>query len=176
METHVHPVGRLLVTAAATLVAGAGLTAGTTPQLAHAGCPTDTYYSVRGSATYVPFKGIPTFKDGRGGTLSVTKDYTKSASYQVTAGAESEVGAVLAKAKISISASLTRTNSSTITHNYSHNISPDKYGHAQYVAWGKKVTWVKYRDTPSCTTQVLGRGVIKFPTNSEGWRYWETNT
>ena len=171
-----HPVRRLLVTAATALMAGTGLFVGATPQEAHARCPYDVRYSVRGTSTHVPFRGIPVFKDGRGGTLSVTKDYTKSASYQVTAGAESEVGAVLAKAKVSVSASLTRTNSSTVTHNYSHRITKGKYGHAQYVAWGKKITWVKYVDTEQCTTKVVGRGTIKFPTSSEGWRYWETTT
>jgi hypothetical protein len=81
-----------------------------------------------------------------------------------------------AKAKVSVSASLTQTNSSTVTHNWSRKISANKYGHAQYVSWGKKVTWVKYADTPQCTTKVLGRGTIKFPMNQEGWRYWETAT
>jgi hypothetical protein len=167
---------RLLAGAAASVLGAVGLVAGATPQEAKAACPSDIYYSVKGSSSYVPFAGIPIYKDGKGGTMSLTKDFTKSASYQVTAGAESEVGAVLAKAKVSVSASLTRTNSSTVTHNWSHTISPDKYGHAQYVAWGKTVTWVKYADTPQCTTKVLGRGTIKFPTNQEGWRYWETAT
>ncbi|SDT37952.1 hypothetical protein SAMN04488543_4048 [Friedmanniella luteola] len=167
-------VRRLVAIATTTLLAGAGLVAGGVPQEAQARCPYDIRYSVKGTSTYVPFKGIPTFKDGRGGTLSVSKDFTKSASYQVTAGAETEVGAVLARAKVSVSASLTRTNSSTVTHNYSHRISKGKYGHAQYVAWGKKVTWVKYIDTEQCTVKVAGRGTIKFPTNQEGWRYWET--
>ncbi|MCW2811639.1 MAG: hypothetical protein JWP61_2097 [Friedmanniella sp.] len=29
-------------------------------------------------------------------------------------------------------------------------------------------------DTERCTTEVMARGTIKFPTNTEGWRYWET--
>lgn len=161
-------------TAAATVISAVGLVASTAGS-AQASCPDDTFYTVRGTATYVPFRDLPTFKDGRGGTLSVTKDFTKTASYQVTAGAETEVGAILAKAKVSISASLTKTNSSSVTHNYSHKISSDKYGHVQYVAWGKTVYWKKYRDTPQCTTVLLASGTIKFPSTSEGWRYWETN-
>ena len=92
---------------AATMLSAAGL-AVTTAGTASAACPTETYYGLSSSSTYVPFDGIPTFKDGRGGTISVTKDFTRSASYQVTAGAESEVGAVFAKATVSISASSPR--------------------------------------------------------------------
>lgn len=168
-------VTRVAVTAAATLLSAAGLAVGTSGA-AQAACPSDIFYSVKATSTYIPFGGLPIFKDGRGGTLSVGRDFTKSASYQVTAGAESEVGAVFAKAKVSVSASLTKTNSSTVTHNYSHQISAGKYGHVQYVAWSKNVTWKKYETTPQCTDKVLGSGSIKFPTNSEGWRYWETNS
>jgi len=163
---------RLAAPFAATVLSAAGLLAGTA-QPAYA-CPSSEFYDVRGSATHVPFKDLPTFKDGRGGTISVTKDFTKTSSYQVTAGAESEVGAVLAKAKVSISASLTKTNSSTVTHNYSHKISPNKYGHAQYVSWGKTVHWKKYRYNYSCQQMLISSGTIKYPSNSEGWRYWET--
>jgi hypothetical protein len=166
---------RVAVTAAATLLSAAGLAVSTTGA-ASAHCPTEVYYSVKATNTYIPFKGLPTFKDGKGGTLTVGRDFTKSASYQVTAGAESEVGAVFAKAKVSVSASITKTNSSTVTHNYSHKISAGKYGHVQYVAWSKNVTWKKYQDTPQCTTELLRSGTIKFPTNSEGWRYWETKS
>jgi hypothetical protein len=160
---------------AATILSAAGLAVGTAGT-ASAACPSDVHYSLSSSSAYIPFKHIPTFKDGKGGTLSVTKDFTSSASYQVTAGAETEVGAIFAKAKVSVSASITKTNSSTVTHNYSHHISPNKYGHAQYVAWSKKITWKKYRTTPQCTTQKLASGVIIFPTTSEGWRYWETKS
>ncbi len=169
---HLQKVG---VATAVSVLSAAGLVA-TNATTASAACPTEIYYALSSTATYVPFSGLPTFKDGRGGTISVTKDFTKSASYQVTVGAESEVGAVFAKAKVSISASLTKTNTSTVTHNYSHHISANKYGHAQYVAWGRTVHWKKYRDTPKCTTEVLGSGTIKFPSTSEGWRYWETSS
>jgi hypothetical protein len=165
-------LSRTVATTAASALCAVGLAA-TGPGTAQAACPTDIRYAISASSTHVPFKGLPTFKDGRGGTLSVTKDFTSSASYQVTAGAESEVGAVFAKAKVSVSASITKTNTSTVSHNYSHRITPGKYGHAQYVSWGKKVTWKKYRDTPQCRTELIASGTIKFPTNQEGWRYWE---
>ena len=165
---------RAAAASAAVLLSTAGLAVGSAGT-ASAACPDDIRYSLKSSSTYLPFKGLPTFKDGRGGTLSVTKDFTKSVSYQVTAGAETEAGAIVAKAKVSVSASITKTNSSTVTHNYSHKISANKYGHAQYVAWSKRITWAKYRDTPQCKTEKIGSGVITFPTTSEGWRYWETS-
>lgn len=147
-------------------------------QSAQAACADmGTYYSITSSsAVRIPFSGIPTFKNGPGGTLSVTKDYAGSASFQVTAGAESEVGAVLAKAKVSVSASLTLSNSSTVTNNYSHTITPGKYGHAQYVSWGRKVSWKKYYVDYRCYTTTKATGTINFPANEEGWYYWETSS
>ena len=136
-----------------------------------------TYYTITSSsATRIPFKSIPTFKNGPGGTLSVTKDYTGSASFQVTAGAETEVGAVLAKAKVSVSASLTLSNSSSVTNNYSHKITSGKYGHAQYVSWGRTVNWKKYYIDALCRTTTKATGTIKFPSSEEGWYYWETSS
>lgn len=146
---------------------------------AHAMCASagDIGYSLTGTSIRMPFSGIPTFKNGPGGTLSVTKDYSGSVSAQVTAGAESEVGAVFAKAKVSISASLTTSNSSTVTNNYSHVITAGKYGHAQYVSWGKKVAWKKYQINSTCTgTTTLATGTINFPATEEGWYYWETSS
>lgn len=135
----------------------------------------NVYYSLTNSAVRMPFAGIPTFKNGPGGTLSVTKDYSGSVSYQVTAGAESEVGAIFAKAKVSVSASLTKSNSSTVTNNYTHVITAGKYGHAQYVSWGQKVNWKKYQVNNYCTgTTTLATGTINFPSTEEGWYYWET--
>jgi len=143
---------------------------------ARAGCPTDTYYSVSGKTTRLPFRGVPTFKDGRGGTITVSRNYSGSVSYRVEVGAESEVGAILAKAKISIKASLERTNSTSTTHTYSHKISKGRFGHVRYVSWGKRVTWTKYGDNATCTTTKLASGVISFPSVEEGWYYWETRS
>lgn len=140
-----------------------------------AACPSIPFYGLKSKPTHIKFADIPTFKNGPGGVLSVTKDYTSSVSYQVTAGAESEVGAVLAKAKVSISASLTKSNSSTVTNNFTRKIPRGKYGNVQYVSWGRKVSWTKYvYNTSTCTKRVVARGTIKFPANKEGWRYWTT--
>ena len=83
---------------------------------------------------------------------------------------------ILAKAKISIKASLERTNSTSTTHTYSHKISKGRFGHVRYVSWGKRVTWTKYRDNATCTTTKLASGVISFPSVEEGWYYWETRS
>jgi hypothetical protein len=157
-------------------LAGSALVPVVAAPAAHAGCPTDTYYSVSGKTTRLPFRGVPTFKDGRGGTITVSRNYSGSVSYRVEVGAESEVGAILAKAKISIKASLERTNSTSTTHTYSHKISKGRFGHVRYVSWGKRVTWTKYRDNATCTTTKLASGVISFPSVEEGWYYWETRS
>ena len=143
---------------------------------AMAGCPYDIYYSTSGTSVRMPFRGIPTFKDGPGGTITVSRSYSGSATYRVEVGAESDVGAILAQAKFSIKASLEKTNSTGTTHTYSHNIRAGRYGHVQYVSWGKRVTWTKYRVNANCTVTRLANGVIRFPSREEGWYYWETRS
>lgn len=109
----------------------------------------------------------------------MSRSYSGTSTYQVTAGAESEVGAIFAKAKVSISASLTKSNSTSTTHTYSHKIAANKYGHAQYVSWGKTVYWKKWHivtTASGCSTHIDATGTIKFPSTSEGWRYWETTS
>lgn len=171
------PVRQKRRLATAILAAGIGLSSSlvAAPQ-ASAGCVTQTYYTVTASATRIPFAGVPTFKNGPGGTMTVTKSYSGTASYQVTAGAESEVGAVLAKAKVSISASLTLSNSTSATNSYTQKITAGKYGNARYVSWGQTVSWKKYRDNATCTTTYLSAGTIRFPSTKEGWYYWETSS
>lgn len=139
-------------------------------------CVVATNYSVSGSATRVPFNGVPTFKDGPGGTITVSRAYSGSATFTVTAGAESEVGAVLAKAKVSLSASIALSNSTTTTHTYSRAIAAGKYGHVQYVSWGQSVTYRKYQLNANCSTTTLATGTIKYPSSEEGWYYWETSS
>ncbi|MBA8793874.1 hypothetical protein FHX74_001479 [Friedmanniella endophytica] len=163
--------------AAITLVSSGLAVVGASPALAM--CPPDTGYTVHGTSVAMPFRGVPVFKDGKGGTITVSRAYSGSVSFSVTAGAETEVGAILAKAKVSISASLTKTNSTSTTHTYSHDISRGHYGHAQYVSWGKRVSWSKWQQYTSngrCAVKTLRSGVIKFPSTSEGWRYWETTS
>lgn len=140
------------------------------------GCITETFYAVTGTNQRVPFRNVPVFKNGPGGTVSASRSYSGTASYAVVAGAETEVGAVLAKAKVSISAALTQTNSTTTTVTYSRNITSRKYGRLQYVSWGKRVAWRKSRVTANCKSTLISSGTIDFPANQEGWYYWETST
>lgn len=137
-------------------------------------CVTSTQYSLTSKNTTIPYGGIPTFIDGPGGKVTVERSYTGPAQAQVTAGAESEVGAVLAKAKVNVSASLTLSTSNTTTHRYEQDIAPGKLGHLQYVNYGKQVSYRKYRLNYNCTTTTLATGTIKYPAAGEGWKYWET--
>ena len=136
-------------------------------------CVVTTNYSLTSTPAQVPFAGVPTLTNGPG-PLSATFSRTVNgtASYSVTAGAESEVGAVLAKAKASISASLTLSNGSSLTNSVTLTAGAGQYAHGRYVSWGRSVSYTKYRTNYNCSTTVLARGTIKFPTTSEGWYTW----
>lgn len=137
---------------------------------------TPTYF-LAATDTQVPFKNVPVFKNGRGGKMIMSRSYSGTAQAQVTAGAEVEVGAVLAKAKATISASLTKSNTTQTTNTFERNIRPRWYGNAQYVSWGKQVRYVKYDRPTSCPQKrALASGTINFPALKEGWNYWETKT
>jgi hypothetical protein len=146
----------------------------TTGSAAFGGCQTETYYTVSAKSVRMPFRKIPTFKDGPGGRISVSRSYSSSTSAQVILGVESEVGAVLAKAKASISGSLVRTNSTRTTHTYSRKITKGKYGHVKYVSWGKEVKYNKKMIRSNCTVRTIRSGTIRYPSTAEGWYYWET--
>ena len=140
-------------------------------------CVTSNNDSLTSSNVQVHFAGVPTITNGPGPlTSTVTRTVNGTASFSVTAGAESEVGAVLAKAKVSISASLTLTNSTSMSNAVTLTAGRGQYAHARYVSWGKKVTYRKYRMNYNCTTTTLATGTINFPTTSEGWYTWVNNT
>lgn len=134
------------------------------------------YQIVSSTNTRIPFKGIPTYRNGPGGTLNVTRSYEGTASYTISAGAKSEVGAVLAKAKLSVSASLTASNTTGVTNSFSHSITDGKFGNTQYVSYGKEVSYRKVRLNSNCSSTTLSAGKIKFPSTTEGWFYWESNS
>jgi hypothetical protein len=159
----------------AAAIAAGGVLPVVTATPAHAACPTGIVYGVSSTPRRIPFRNVVTYKDGKGGTLSVARSYSGTASYAVVAGAESEVGAVLAKAKVTISAAVEKTNYTGTTNTYTHRIKAGKYGNARYVSWGKRVHWRKYRNNANCTSTFLGSGTIDFPTTTEGWFYWETS-
>lgn len=134
-------------------------------------------YSLAATDVQVPFKNVPVFKNGRGGKMIMSRSYSGTAQAQVTAGAEVEVGAVLAKAKATISASLTKSNTTQTTNTFERNIRSGWYGNARYVSWGKQVRYVKYDRPTTCPQKrALASGTINFPALKEGWNYWETKT
>ena len=137
-------------------------------------CVTHTNYLLKSKGVRLPFTGVPTFKNGPGGTMIVSRSYSGSVSAQVVAGAETEVGAVLARATAQLSTSLARTNSTASTNTYERRISKDKYGNARYVSWGQDVSYQKFRINRDCSRTTLATGRIQYPSNAEGWYYWET--
>ncbi|MFE0348343.1 hypothetical protein [Streptomyces griseoluteus] len=125
----------------------------------------------------IPAWWTPEFKDGPGGSVtgSVTKTGTISAS--LTATGNVTIGAILAKAKTQVSASITGSVAIAVGHTYSHNIASKKYGHLQYGDWGYLVHWKKYRlDSDTCGGIVTASGTAKLPTHSVGFKYWETSS
>lgn len=137
-------------------------------------CATSQYYSTWGASTYlVPAKELSIFRDGPGGTITVTltKNYTSSAT--ASGATSAEANGIFASARIEISASLTTSTSLEVSHTYSHNITAGRYGNAQYGSWGKRFFWGHYQDTPQCTTIKLSGGTAYMPTRSVGWNYWE---
>jgi hypothetical protein len=131
-------------------------------------CVTKTDYRLSSASVGLPFGGVPTFKDGPGGTISVSTSYNGTVSYEVTAGAEAEVSGVFAKAKASVSSSLMKTNSTITAHTFTRSIKAKMFGHVRYVSHGKKISWKKVRTNRNCSTSVLSSGSINFPTSEEG--------
>ncbi|WP_262286640.1 hypothetical protein [Micromonospora sp. MA102] len=165
--------------AAAVLSGVMGSAALTAPALASENgtlaCPPEYFYDITSSSSYhMPASGAY-FKDGPGGSMSVsvTKSTTITATATVSAGAT--VSGIVAEAKIEVSASIAQSNTITVGHTFNHNITAGKYGNAQYGSWGYNVGWRYYYTSASCSTALKSSGTAKVPTSAEGWRYWETN-
>ncbi|MFF3990207.1 hypothetical protein ACFY0B_37245 [Streptomyces sp. NPDC001797] len=118
------------------------------------------------------------YKDGPGGTMSVSVTRSGTISLEVSGSGEWSAGAILAKAKTTISVKVAGSVSVATGHSYSHDISRNKYGHLQYGSWGYKTTWKKWRSSggSSCNTVEIGHGTATFPTSETGWKYWETSS
>lgn len=145
------------------------------PPSAVAACPTKSYIRItKSTGFHMRGKGLPVFKDGPGGTMEgiVSKATTSSAA--MTVGASFELDAVVAQAKVDVSATITKSVQITVGHRYTHKIRPGRYGHLAYGSWGRAVHWKRYRDTPQCTTETVRHGRARVPTNSVGWKYWAT--
>jgi hypothetical protein len=107
--------------------------------------------------------------------VSVTKSGT--IALEISGSAEWSAGALLAKAKATVSAKVTGSVTISTGHNYTHDISRNKYGHMQYGASGYVTTWKKWRSNSghSCDTVEIGHGKATFPTSETGWKFWETS-
>ena len=117
------------------------------------------------------------FEDGPGGTTTVEVIKSGTISGEMTVGAEAELGAVIAKAKVSVSAKIAASVGVTTGHRYSHDVRSNKYGHLQYGSWGYKVSWGKYRSSgDGCSGVKIGSGKATLPTKETGWKYWETSS
>jgi hypothetical protein len=141
-------------------------------------CPTSTWYDIVGHSSYlVPAGGLPIFKDGAGGSLDGRSDKELHLVGLHHGGTSIEMGGVIAKAKVEVSASLTSAASLTVLHNYDRVITAGKYGNVQYGSWGQQVSWRKYYDGADCTTKLRASGTARIPSAaSVGWKYWETST
>lgn len=140
-------------------------------------CVSQTKYAITNSSPVrMRFSDVPTFRNGPGGTLSVTRSYSGSTTFTITVGASIDVGPVLAQAKLSVDASLMKSNSTSATNTYSRKITAGKFGNVQYVSYGKRVSFRKYRLNADCSTTTLtSSGSITYPSSVEGWYYWETS-
>ncbi|PJI85530.1 hypothetical protein [Luteimicrobium subarcticum] len=140
-------------------------------------CIPDSYSITSSSTTRVPFTGtgLKIFRDGPGGTLTVSHSYSGTASASTTVGGSVEIGAVWAKAKVEVSGTIVESNSTSDTNTYSHNITSGKYGNVQYVSYGYKVNFKKVHTSTTCSTTTT-TGTITYPSTTEGWYYWETSS
>ncbi|MET7827723.1 hypothetical protein ACGFSG_23465 [Streptomyces sp. NPDC048512] len=118
------------------------------------------------------------FKDGPGGTMTVSVTKAGTLSAEVTGTVSAEANFVIAAAKSSISYKIGASVTITTGHTYSHNIPHNKYGHLQYGAWGYKVSWEKYRRKGNgCGGGTLiDSGTATLPTKETGWKYSETSS
>ncbi|WP_206318191.1 hypothetical protein [Actinacidiphila epipremni] len=114
-------------------------------------------------------------KDGPGGSMSVSVTKAGTLSLSATGTAEFSTSALFAKAKVSVSSTVATSVSVTVGHTYSHTITAGKYGNAQYGSWGYKITWSEYiNNGPACLSHLYATGSATLPTDSTGWKYWET--
>jgi hypothetical protein len=141
--------------------------------------PRSTWYEFTSKkSTFVPswWNGT-SYKDGPGGTMTVSVTKSGTISLEVSGSGEYSAGAILAKAKTTISVKVAGSVSITTGHTYSQDIPKHKYGHMQYGAWGYKASWKRYRtSSDGCGEVEIGHGTTTLPTSEVGWKYWETSS
>ena len=115
-------------------------------------------------------------KDGPGGVVTADVQKTTTMSASISAGAEISVNELVADSKVTISASVTRTVTTTTGHHYSHSIPARKFGNLQYGAWAYRVSWSKWRQNGNCSVTKLAAGTGTVPTVAVGWKYFSTSS
>ncbi|MEV7401554.1 hypothetical protein AB0N93_14300 [Streptomyces sp. NPDC091267] len=137
------------------------------------------YYGITGKSSYfVPSLWNGTeYKDGPGGSMTVSVTKTGTITGTVTGSGEFSAGAIIAKAKTTVSVSIAASFAIAVGHTYTHDIGKKKYGHLQYGSWGYKLSWAKYASSADrCHIVKVSTGTAKLPTKSMGWKYWETSS
>ncbi|MDT9701856.1 hypothetical protein [Streptomyces sp. P17] len=123
----------------------------------------DTWYEFSSKKAYhVPswWNGTK-YKDGPGGTMSVSVTKSGTIALEISGSGEWSAGVLLAKAKTTISAKITGTVAVTTGHTYTHEISRNKYGHLQYGSWGYKASWKRYKSVGNgCGAPMASRRVV----------------
>lgn len=112
------------------------------------------------------------FRSGPGGTISSSYEGSQTITVQSSLTASIGTDAIV-KASISAGASTAVSSATKTTYNYSHNISPNKYGNLQFGSWGWRTRVTRYRVYAPCTTKVFASGTATLPSNSWGYKYWE---
>ncbi|MEV2193051.1 hypothetical protein AB0I02_18980 [Streptomyces phaeochromogenes] len=138
-----------------------------------------TWYSITSKKAYhIPswWNGTK-YKDGPGGTMSVSVTKGGTISLEVGGSIEFSSNAIVAKAKAQVSTKITGSVTVTTGHTYTREIGKNKYGHLQYGSWGYKVNWKKYKSSGNgCNGIEIGHGTATLPTSETGWKYRETSS
>ncbi|MEV1176161.1 hypothetical protein [Nonomuraea sp. NPDC049784] len=61
-----------------------------------------------------------------------------------------------------------------IGHEYSREISKEKYGHLWYRVFGYRIGWSAWSQLGTCRDVEVASGIANVPARVEGWKYWET--
>lgn len=115
------------------------------------------------------------FKNGPGGSVTVTTSVSGTVSTSVTGTTAVTADFVVAQAKAEISGTAARSNSASWSGSYTRSIAAGKYGNVQYGVWGHNATWERYYELPDCRKTQRTSGSTKISNSSEGFRYWETS-
>ncbi len=139
-------------------------------------CPTGkTYYEVVSkTSSWVTLAG-PYHYINKSRTLSGTHTFkidkggTKSASTSV--GAESQAGALIAQAKVSVSATISKSVSWSTSMSVTMKVPPGKTVYASYGTNQYRITFRKFEYAGNCTKFDRGRVTLTAP-SSTGWKTW----